>query len=63
MIDTEEWVRFSLIHAGQLYTLNLLERFMSGICGKMSLVPNGGLGNSRMLCLDTILFTTPFVVH
>ena len=63
MIDTEEWVRFSSIQAGQLYMLNLPERFTSGTCGKMSLVPNGGSGNSRMLCLDKKNFTTPFVVH
>ena len=47
---------FSSIQARELYMLNIMEQFMSGTCGKMSLVPNGGLERSRMYALTKILF-------
>ena len=40
--------------------LNFTEHFMSGTCGKMSLVPNGGLGRSRMSGSTKILFIMLF---
>ena len=43
--------------------LNIMEQSMSGTCGKMSLVLNGGSGRSRMSGLTKILFIQLFVVH
>jgi len=43
--------------------LNLTERSMSGTCGKISMVLNGGSGSSRMSASTKILLLMPFVVH
>ena len=43
--------------------LNLTEYSMNGTCGKISMVPNGGSGRSRMSGSTKILFITPFVDH
>ena len=57
--DLECRVRFSLIHAGELCTLNFLEHCMSGACGEMSLITNGGSGSSR---ISASIEIAPFVV-
>ena len=56
-------VDFSSIQVGELCTLNIMEQSLSGTCGKMSLVPNGGLGRSRMPASTKILFITPLIDH
>jgi hypothetical protein len=43
--------------------LNFTEQSTSGTCRKISMVPNGGSGSSRMSGSTKILFVTLFVVH
>ena len=43
--------------------LNLTEHSMSGTCGKISMILNGGSGRSRMSGSTKVLFITLFEVH
>ena len=49
-------MHFSSIQVGKLCMLNMAEHSTSGTCRKMSLVPNGGSGRSRMSGSTNILY-------